>query len=98
LKHSRASIAGPLATQSISILNVQPQRFLHLVEQLHRELCVVPGAPTFLNRSTLMLDEALPFGNMSLGFYEMLREASSGAVHNVSPELRECSKTRARQR
>jgi hypothetical protein len=70
---SGESTAGPLPKQPISILNVQSQRFFHLLEQLHRKLCVVPGASTFLNRSTLMLHEALRFGDMSLRFYQMLR-------------------------
>jgi hypothetical protein len=88
LKPSGASNAGPFPPQPISVLNVQPQRFLHLFQQLRRELCVVPIAPALLDPPALMLDETLPFGNMSLGFHEMLRESSSVAVHNVSSEFR----------
>jgi hypothetical protein len=84
LKLYGTSVARPLAPQPIAVLDVQPQRFLHLFQQLHRELCVVPVAPTFLDRSTLMLDEPLPFGNMALCFYEVLRKSSSVAVHHVS--------------
>jgi hypothetical protein len=74
--------------QPIAVLNVQPQRLLHLVQQLHRELYVVAVASPFLDRSTLMLDETLPVRNMSLCFQEMLREASSVTVHHVSSEVR----------
>src|SRR5688572_8671079 len=89
LQPSKARIAGPLAPQPVPVLDVQPQRFLHLFQRLHRELCVVPVTQAFLNRSALMRDETLPFGNMSLRFYEMLRESSSFDVHNVSSKFHE---------
>jgi hypothetical protein len=72
--------------QAISILNLQPQRFLHLRKQLHCKLRMVTVAPTFLDDPTLMLDESLAIGDMSLRFHEALRKMSFVAAHDVSCE------------
>jgi hypothetical protein len=64
---------------------VQPQRFLHLGQQVQRELGVVTIAATLLNPHTLLLYETLSFGDMSLGFQEILRDSPFLSVHENSP-------------